>query len=211
MAETPHRPNAPVDRSDHRGPQVRRELAQAAAAIEIADIDVSEALAAEQFELLAARGEDRGRPFSLVELVRLEESGEDFPSPGAATLVALKRVSERCRIRRELDLPRETCASPEGTACTCQQAAIDVLLADAVRPTRRRVAQLARKHHRSAGKPYVPPPKPDPEPREVLAEPQETNGHVEDPFPGPPAEPKPRPSRVIRRPPKWPRFGDMQF
>jgi hypothetical protein len=80
------------------------------------------------------------------------EQGVSFPSPGHEELAAKERISDRCRIRRELDLPRDSCATPEGTVCNCQTEALDHLLEEGTKPTRRRVAQLARKSHRSAGR-----------------------------------------------------------
>jgi hypothetical protein len=223
MPETPARQKGETKRPDAGGPQFRRELAQAAASLELSDLDVSEALPGELLEIMKARGQDRGSPVTIGELVRMEESGQEFPSPGPETFFVLERISARCRIRHELDLTRDPCAKPEdGTVCSCQTQAIGALLADGVKPTRRRIAQLARAHHRSPGKRQVPPLKLEPVHLEVFAEPQETNGHVEDPLPAP--EPKPEqkpkpepPNRVIHRVRRWydeaerPRFSDMRF
>jgi hypothetical protein len=195
MPETPYRQFAQAISPGAGTPQVRRELAQAAASLELSDIgDVAAALPGELLEIMKARGEDRGSPVTIGELVRMEQSGHDFPLPGPALLAVLKRISDRCRIRRELDLLYDSCAKPEGTVCSCQSEAIDELLDESAKPTRRRIAQLARKHHRSAGKPYIPPkpkPRPKPVPLEVLAE---ANGRDEsepepEPLPEPPLEP----------------------
>jgi hypothetical protein len=184
MTKTPGRPNAPLDLARVGEPQLRRELAQAAAAVELSDLDVSEALAGELLMILKARGEDRGRAFWLVELARMVDDGADFPAPGPAALQSLRRVSERCRVRRELELRREACAQPDGgTVCACQSESIDALLGDGVRPTRRRVAQAAGKRHRSAGRPHVPEPKPEPAAAPVASE--EPAARVEDPLPRP--------------------------
>jgi hypothetical protein len=225
MPETPRRPNAEIERPGVRGPHLRRELAQAAAAVAAVDLDISEAVAGESFELWIARSRDRGKPYSIPELHIMAEHGEGFPPPGREALATLERIAERCRIRRELDLPREPCAKPEGTVCSCQTEALDELIEGGVKPTRRRVAQLARKHHCSRGTPYVAAPpaaKPTPPPQEPPAPAQEPNEDVSEAAPEPPPQPEPTrkpepPVRVVRRTPKWfdppsyRRFSDMQF
>jgi hypothetical protein len=122
-----------------------------------------------KFSTKASRGRDRGKAYALGEMDKMEQSGQDFPSPCPETFAVLERISGSCRIRCELDLPRDSCAKPEdGTVCSCQTQAIDELLDEGAKPTRRRIAQLARQRHCSKGKLYIPPkPKPKPWPKLV--------------------------------------------
>jgi hypothetical protein len=174
--DTPARPKAQTKHPGAPGPRLARVAAQAATSLKLDSLDVSEALLGERWELLLARGRDRGTPYTLAELAELDASGRDYPAPGPETFALLERVAARCRIRRELGLPQDSCAQPEDrTCCHCQTEALDQLLDEGVKPTRRRVGQLARKRHYSAGKRHLPPPrpKPDPDPQEPPPSPQE--------------------------------------
>jgi len=149
---------------------------------------------------------------TLRQLVDAAKGEADLPAPLKPDPAVVARIARRIELRQRLGLAKTDCASRSrrpSPGCDCLSAALD-----AGQPTTRAEAlEAARALHRARWphrKP--PPPKPEPVPREVLAEPQETNGHVEDPFPEPPAEPKPRPSRVKRwHGPEGPRFSDMTF
>src|SRR5580765_7923101 len=101
MAETPARPNAPLDRRGAGGPQFRREIAEAAATLELAELDTSDAHVGELLEITFAHGRDRGRPYRIHELHAMAE-GElpGFPSsPGPEALKVLRRVGAKCSLR----------------------------------------------------------------------------------------------------------------
>jgi hypothetical protein len=219
MAETPARRNAPVDCAGEGGPQLRREIAQAAASLELSELDTRNAHVGEWFEITIAHGRDRDRPYSIQELHAMAE-GElpDFPSaPGPEALKVLRRVSAKCSLRDRYGLLHHPCAQ-EQSGCRCLDEALEQVL-DEGGGVKRRLRSLARGAHFP---PPVYPPKRaqalTPPPQEALAEPQETNGHVEDPRPEPRLEQKPEPpGRVVHRSPRWfdaserPRFEDMTF
>jgi hypothetical protein len=100
MPETPAGRKAETRRSDAGGPQLRRELAQAAATLELSELDTSKAHVGELLAITFAHGRDRGRPYSFGELHAMA-AGElpDFPqAPGPEALKVLRRVgaSARC-------------------------------------------------------------------------------------------------------------------
>jgi len=85
MPETPARQKAEAKRLDVGGPQLRRELAQAAATLELSELETSNAHVGELLEITFAHGRDRGRPYSFGELHAMA-AGElpDFPAGAGA-------------------------------------------------------------------------------------------------------------------------------
>jgi hypothetical protein len=126
MPETPSGAKARLDRPGGRGPQLRRELARAAATLELSELDTSNAHVGELLEITFAHGRDRGRPYSISELHAMA-AGElpDFPaSPGPEALEMLRRVSARCAVRSKYGLPHHPCAEEQG-GCRCLDQAFD--------------------------------------------------------------------------------------
>ena len=219
MTEIPRRQKADVDRDVAGGPQLRRELAQAAASLELSDLDTSDAHVGELLEITFAHGRDRGRPYSVGELHAMA-AGElpDFPSaPGPEALKVLRRVAAKCSLRSRYGLAHHPCAEEQG-GCEC----LDTALEPGARRGRggsvkRRLLSLARRAHISPPV-YPSPPTPTPRPQERRAESQEATERVEDLFPTPEPAPKAESRvRVVSRTRKWfddverPRFCDMKF
>jgi hypothetical protein len=132
MTETPARQKAETKRPDAGGPQLRRELARAAATLELSELDTSDAHVGELLEITFAHGRDRGRPYSIHELHAMA-AGElpDFPSsPGPEGLKVLRRVSAKCSLRSKYGLPHHPCAEQQG-GCACLDKALDQVLDEA--------------------------------------------------------------------------------
>jgi hypothetical protein len=132
MPEIPARPNARLDRPGAGGPQFRRELARAAATLELSELDTSNAHVGELLEITFAHGRDRGRPYSFRELHAMA-AGElpDFPlAPGPEALKVLRRVGAKCALRSKYDLPHHPCAQEQG-GCHCLDKALEHVLHEA--------------------------------------------------------------------------------
>jgi hypothetical protein len=132
MPETPARQKAETRRPDAGGPQFRRELAQAAATLELSELATSNAHVGELLEITFAHGRDRGRPYSFGELHAMA-AGElpDFPAaPGPEALKVLRRVGAKCSLRSKYGLPHHPCAQGQG-GCRCLDKALEQVLDEA--------------------------------------------------------------------------------
>jgi len=132
MPETPRGQKADVDRAGAGGPKLRREIAQAAATLELSDLDTSDAHVGELLEITFGHGRDRGRPYTVGELHAMA-AGElpDFPSaPGPEALKVLRRVAARCSLRGRYGLAHHPCAEQQG-GCKCLDTALDQVLDEA--------------------------------------------------------------------------------
>jgi hypothetical protein len=208
-------------------PKLERRAARAASERQRRMLDLSAMSADESFELLLARGRDRGRQFSLSELSEMAESGSDFPAAGREALGVMRLISGRTAVRRRFGFVAHSCVE-ERSGCSCLSEAIDEFAAEGVAVTRRRVLALAGKHHVP-----VPPRRPEPllesEPEpvptppgqirevepEVRGDPAELSTLVQLAAPEPEASPEEPPVRVVTRSRRWyderPRFSDMKF
>jgi hypothetical protein len=132
MTETPAGPKVETKRPDAGGPQLRRELARAAATLELSELDTSDAHVGELLEIVFAHGRDRGRPFSVHELHAMDASElPDFPSsPVTGGSEGAQARQRQVRAAQQVNLPHHRCAEQEG-GCGCLDKALDQVLDEA--------------------------------------------------------------------------------